>query len=159
MPHDDGRHEGPQRHGIGRGVGDAWDEEGVSRERGARQAGWERSGRDRPEGLTGGGDSSFIGGLSGGTWGGAMDQTMLLVGLTAVGGGFVKGGTGMAFPLFATPVLVLLTDIRTAIVVLLAPNILMDAVQIVRKRFPLEHLKRLWPMLAAGIFGVFLGTY
>jgi len=88
-----------------------------------------------------------------------MDQTMLLVGLTAMGAAFVKGVTGMAFPLFATPVLVLLTDIRTAIVVLLAPNILMDAVQIVRKRFPLEHLKRLWTMLAAGILGVFVGTW
>ncbi len=88
-----------------------------------------------------------------------MDQTMLLVGLTAMGAAFVKGVTGMAFPLFATPVVVLLTDIRTAIVVLLAPNILMDVVQIVRKRFPLEHLVRLWTMLVAGIIGVFVGTY
>ncbi len=88
-----------------------------------------------------------------------MDQTMLLVGLTALGAAFVKGVTGMAFPLFATPVVALLTDIRTAIVVLLAPNILMDGVLIVRKRFPLEHLKRLSTMLVAGIIGVFVGTY
>jgi len=88
-----------------------------------------------------------------------MDHTTVLVGLTALGSAFVKGVTGMAFPLFATPVVALLTDIRTAIVVLLAPNILMDVVLIARKRFPLEHLKRLWPMLVAGILGVFLGTY
>ncbi len=88
-----------------------------------------------------------------------MDQTTLLVGITAMGSAFVKGVTGMAFPLFATPVVALLTDIRTAIVVLLAPNILMDVVLISRKRFPLEHLRRLWPMLVAGIIGVFLGTY
>jgi uncharacterized membrane protein YfcA len=88
-----------------------------------------------------------------------MDQTMLLVGLTAMGSAFVKGVTGMAFPLFATPVVALLTDVRTAIVVLLAPNILMDVVLIVRKRFPLEHLKRLGTMLATGVVGVFVGTY
>ncbi len=88
-----------------------------------------------------------------------MDQTMFLVGLTAMGSAFVKGVTGMAFPLLATPVVTLLTDIRTAIVVLLAPNILMDTVLIVRKRFPLEHLKRLSTMLVAGVAGVFVGTY
>ena len=72
-----------------------------------------------------------------------MDQITLLVGITALGSAFVKGVTGMAFPLFATPLVALLTDIRTAIVVLLAPNILMDVVLIARKRFPLEHLRRL----------------
>ncbi len=86
-------------------------------------------------------------------------ELLLFIGLTALGAAFVKGVTGMAFPLFATPVVALLTDIRTAIVVLLAPNILMDIVLIARRRFPLEHLRRLWPMLAAGIVGVFLGTY
>ena len=88
-----------------------------------------------------------------------MDQITFLIGLTALGAAFVKGITGMAFPLFATPVVALLTDMRTAIVVLLAPNILMDIVLIARRRFPLEHLKRLWPMLLVGILGVFLGTY
>ncbi len=88
-----------------------------------------------------------------------MDQTMLLVGLTAMGAAFVKGVTGMAFPVFATPLVALLTDIRTAIVVLLAPNILMDTVLIVRRRFPLDHLRRLWTLLAAGTVGVFVGTY
>ncbi len=88
-----------------------------------------------------------------------MDRTMLLVGITAMASAFVKGVTGMAFPLIATPLVALLTDIHTAIAVLLAPNILMDSVQIVRKRFPLEHLKRLSTMLVAGIVGVFVGTY
>jgi hypothetical protein len=88
-----------------------------------------------------------------------MDQVTFLIGLTAMGSAFVKGVTGMAFPLFATPVVALLTDMRTAIAVLLAPNILMDIVLIARKRLPLEHLRRLWPMLGVGILGVFLGTY
>ncbi len=88
-----------------------------------------------------------------------MDQTMVLVGLTAMLSAFVKGVTGMAFPLIATPVVALITDMHTAIAVLLAPNILMDSINIVRRRFPLEHLKRLGTMLVAGIAGVFLGTY
>lgn len=88
-----------------------------------------------------------------------MDQVTLLVGLTSMGSAFVKGVTGMAYPLFATPVVALLTDVRTAIVVLLAPNILMDAVLILRRRFPLEHLRRLATMLGAGTVGVFVGTY
>jgi len=88
-----------------------------------------------------------------------LDLTTLLVGVAVMGAAFVKGMAGMAFPLVATPPVALLTDIRTAIVVLLVPNMLMDVLQIARKRFPLEHLKRLGTMMAASIVGTFVGTY
>lgn len=88
-----------------------------------------------------------------------MDLTTLLVGLAVMGAAFVKGIAGMAFPLIATPPVALLTDIRTAVVVLLAPNMIMDVIQISRKRFPLEHLKRLSTMMLGCIVGTFVGTY
>ena len=39
---------------------------------------------------------------------------------------FVKGAIGFGYPLIATPLLALATDVRTAVAVLLIPNILMD---------------------------------
>lgn len=48
---------------------------------------------------------------------------------------YVKGTTGMGFPLIATPMVALLVDIRTTYALLLLPN-LMDALQIARGELP-----------------------
>lgn len=82
---------------------------------------------------------------------------------TAVAGAFllasyVKGTTGMGFPLIATPMVALLVDIKTTYALLLLPNILMDSVQIGRGRLPWETWRRLVPLLAMTVMGVFLGT-
>jgi uncharacterized membrane protein YfcA len=44
---------------------------------------------------------------------------------------YIKGTTGMGFPLIATPMVAMLVDIRTTYALLLLPNILMDVFQIV----------------------------
>ena len=82
---------------------------------------------------------------------------------TAVAGAFllasyIKGTTGMGFPLIATPMVALLVDIRTAYALLLLPNILMDSIQIGRGSLPWEIWRRLVPLLAMTVIGVFLGT-
>ena len=43
---------------------------------------------------------------------------------------YIKGTTGMGFPLIATPMVAMLVDIRTTYALLLLPNILMDVFQI-----------------------------
>jgi len=55
-----------------------------------------------------------------------LDQTTILVGVFLLLAAYVKGTTGMGFPLIATPMVVLLLDIRTAITILIIPNIVMD---------------------------------
>ncbi len=78
--------------------------------------------------------------------------------LGVVVAGFVKGAIGFGFPTIATPILALTTDVRTAVVVLLLPNIIMDGFQIVRRPGLLAAARRHAPLIACGVMGMVLGT-
>jgi hypothetical protein len=71
---------------------------------------------------------------------------------------FVKGAIGFGFPALGTPLLSLVVDVKTAVVVLILPNIVMDGIQFVRRGTPLSTARRLAPLLAAGALGMVLGT-
>lgn len=71
---------------------------------------------------------------------------------------FVKGVTGMGFPLIATPLVALVVDLRTTYAILVLPNIVMDIVQVLRREPPWGLWRRLLPLFAATVVGVFLGT-
>ena len=71
---------------------------------------------------------------------------------------FVKGTTGMGFPLIATPMVALLVDIKTTYALLVLPNILMDTLQVCRGQLPWPLWRRLSWLLATTVVGVFLGT-
>ena len=64
----------------------------------------------------------------------SFDLTQLLVGAALLLAAFVKGATGLGFPLIATPMVALLLDIRTAVTVLILPNLLMDSAQVISRR-------------------------
>ena len=55
----------------------------------------------------------------------SLDLTTILVGVALLLAAYVKGTTGLGFPLIATPMVALLLDIRTAITILIIPNIVM----------------------------------
>ncbi|MFQ5902710.1 MAG: TSUP family transporter, partial [Candidatus Binatia bacterium] len=86
------------------------------------------------------------------------DQTTILVAVSLLLAAYVKGTTGMGFPLIATPMVALLLDIRTAIVILIIPNILMDITQIFRGAFHAAIFRRFAWFLLLAVAGVFLGT-
>ena len=88
----------------------------------------------------------------------SFDLTYVLVGVALLLAGFVKGVSGMGFPLIATPTVALLLDIRIAITILIIPNIVMDIAQIFRGGFPIEILRRFAWFSLATLIGVFLGT-
>lgn len=71
---------------------------------------------------------------------------------------FVKGSIGFGFPSLATPLLSLVVDVRTAVVVLILPNIVMDTIQFVRRGAPLTTMRRFITLLGAGAVGTILGT-
>lgn len=71
---------------------------------------------------------------------------------------FVKGAVGFGYPLIATPLLALATDVRTAVAVLLIPNILMDGLQAVRRPGLVAAIKRHASLIATGIVGTVAGT-
>jgi uncharacterized protein len=71
---------------------------------------------------------------------------------------FVKGAVGFGYPLIATPLLAFATDVRTAVAVLVIPNILMDGVQMVRRPGTVAALRRHAPLIVTGIVGTVVGT-
>jgi uncharacterized protein len=87
-----------------------------------------------------------------------LDPTLVLVGIALLFASFVKGASGLGFPLIATTTVALLLDIRTAITILLIPNIVMDVAQVFRGGLPFAVLRRFAWFFVATIVGVFLGT-
>src|SRR5262245_15793211 len=88
----------------------------------------------------------------------SFDFTYVLVGVALLFAAFVKGVSGMGFPLIATPPVALLLDIRVAITILIIPNIVMDVAQVFRGGFPFHVLRRFTWFLLMTVVGVFLGT-
>jgi hypothetical protein len=88
----------------------------------------------------------------------SFDLTYLLVGAALLFAAFVKGATGLGFPLIATPTVALLLDLRTAVTILILPNLFMDSAQVMRGGFPYEVFRRFAGLIAPTIVGVFLGT-
>src|SRR5712691_2653413 len=76
-----------------------------------------------------------------------------------LGAAFVKGAIGFGFPSLATPLLSLIVDVKTAVVVLILPNIVMDAIQFIRRGVPLAMARRFGTLLVFGSVGVALGTH
>jgi len=88
----------------------------------------------------------------------SIDLTYVLVGVALLFAAFVKGATGLGFPLIATPTVALLLDIRIAVTILILPNLLMDVTQVFRDGFPSAILRRFKSMIGLTMIGVFLGT-
>ncbi|MGH7887149.1 MAG: sulfite exporter TauE/SafE family protein [Candidatus Binatia bacterium] len=88
----------------------------------------------------------------------AFDSTHILVGIALLFASFVKGASGLGFPLIATPMVALLLDIRIAVTILILPNLLMDVTQVFRDGFPCATLRRFHSMIGLTVIGVFLGT-
>lgn len=87
-----------------------------------------------------------------------FDTTTIIVAVALLIAAFTKGTTGFGFPLIATPMVTLLLDIRTAVTILLIPNILMDVTQLFRGAFPTATVRRFGCLLLFTVAGVFLGT-
>jgi len=87
-----------------------------------------------------------------------LDLTTVLVGASLLVAAFIKGTTGLGFPLIATPTVALLIDIRTAVTILILPNLVMDVAQVFRGGFPYATFRRFAWLLVLTVLGVFLGT-
>jgi uncharacterized protein len=88
----------------------------------------------------------------------SFDLTYVLVAVALLFAAFVKGTTGFGFPLIATPTVALLLDIRTAVTILIIPNLVMDTAQVFRGGFPFAVLRRFAWFFVLTVIGVFLGT-
>jgi len=88
-----------------------------------------------------------------------MDWTLPFVFIGIMVAAFVKGGIGFGFPTIATPLIALVTDVRSAIVLLILPNLVMDFVQLGRRpRMIMPIIRRHWVINLFAVLGTFVGT-
>jgi len=73
-------------------------------------------------------------------------------------GGLVHGTFGVGFPLVSTPLLALMTDVKTAILLTLAANILVNGYSMLRGGDWAASLGRFWPIAVWMPLGAALGT-
>src|SRR5262245_36742905 len=72
--------------------------------------------------------------------------------------GITQGALGFGFPTVSTPVLVLLTDVKTAIILNLLPNFTVNVISMVSGGRWRESLGRYWPVAAWVLVGSWLGA-
>jgi uncharacterized membrane protein YfcA len=84
---------------------------------------------------------------------------LVLVALAVAVSAFVKGSIGFGFPTIGTPLLSLLVDVKTAYLVLIVPNIVMDGLQFVRNGAPRVIVRRMRSVVALGAVGMVIGTH
>lgn len=87
------------------------------------------------------------------------DLTTVLSGAAVVlCAGFLKGIVGFGFPTTSTTLLALFVDVKTAVALVILPNIVMDGVQMARRGHLLPTARRLAVTLIAGAVGMVGGT-
>lgn len=83
----------------------------------------------------------------------------LVLALAAVAvAGLVHGTLGIGFPMVATPLIALGTDVRTAILLTLAPTLAVNILSILKGGRWRESLGRHWPVAAFVLIGSVAGT-
>ena len=70
----------------------------------------------------------------------------------------VHGLLGLGFPMLATPLLALISDVRAAIVLLLFPTLAINLVNVIHGGHWRESIGRFWPLAIFGAIGSLLGT-
>ncbi len=86
-------------------------------------------------------------------------MTVVVGTLAVLVAAFVKGAIAFGFPTIATPLFALVVDVKTAVAILILPNLAMDLVQSTRRPGLVATLRRHAVLYALGIVGTFLGTY
>ena len=72
--------------------------------------------------------------------------------------GLVHGSLGLGFPLLATPLLAIFSDVRSAMLILLIPTLFINVASAVRGGGWRESIGRCWPIALYGAVGSIIGT-
>ena len=82
----------------------------------------------------------------------------IAAGAVMFGAGITQGALGFGFPTISTPFLVLMTDVKTAIILNLLPNLAVNCIGVAKGGHWAQSLGRYWPVAAWVLAGSFLGT-
>lgn len=72
--------------------------------------------------------------------------------------GIAHGAIGFGFPLISTPVVALITDVRSAVLMTLLPNIVLNFISVVRGANWAATLRAYWPVSVYVLLGTLVGT-
>lgn len=72
--------------------------------------------------------------------------------------GLTQGALGFGFPTISTPVLVLVTDVKTAIILNLLPNFVVNLISVVRGGNYRASIGKYWPLAVYVLIGSYLGA-
>jgi uncharacterized protein len=70
----------------------------------------------------------------------------------------VHGSIGFGFPMIATPLLAIVTDMKTAILYIAIPTLLINLISIYSEGNFLQAVKRFYPLALVGMIGSAIGT-
>lgn len=83
---------------------------------------------------------------------------MLVVAIIVVVAALAHGTLGFGFPVISTPIVALMTDIRTAIIITVFPNIVVNVVSVIRGGHWGRSMGRHWPVAVYVLIGTVIGT-
>ena len=86
------------------------------------------------------------------------DHLLLATFFIAAIAAWVHGFIGLGFPLITTPLLTLLTDLHTAVIATILPNIAINVLSIARGGHWSESIGRHWPLAVYVLLGSVIGT-
>jgi len=80
---------------------------------------------------------------------------LLIMALAAL----VHGTMGLGFPMVATPLLALITDVRQAVILTLIPTVIVNVASIAKGGQWGQSIRRYWPLAVYALVGSFLGSH
>lgn len=81
-----------------------------------------------------------------------------LAGLTIFAAGMSQGALGFGFPAISTPVLAMMTDIKTAVLLNMLPNMTVNIISVIQGGNWRASLGVHWPVALYGLIGSMIGT-
>lgn len=85
-------------------------------------------------------------------------QLWLII-LILLAGGLVHGILGVGFPMITTPLIALMIDVRTTMLVVLLPTLAINLVNVIAGGNWKDSIGRFWPLAVYGAVGSILGTF
>lgn len=85
-------------------------------------------------------------------------EFILILSLILALSAFVHGSVGFGFPMIATPLIAIFTDLQTAIIYTLIPTLIVNILSIYSEGNFLEALKRFYPLAILTMTGSIIGT-
>ena len=87
----------------------------------------------------------------------SFEAALAYAGITILAA-LVHGALGIGFPLIATPLIAMLTDVRTAILLLVIPTATLNVVNIIKGGHWDRSIAIYWPLALYGMLGSFIGS-